>query len=46
MIPKLTTSLEAIKLGIPQVHVVSGTRPDAILQEIFTNEGSGTMIVP
>jgi acetylglutamate kinase len=46
MIPKLTTSLDAIGAGVPQVHIISGIRTDAILQEIFTNEGSGTMIVP
>jgi acetylglutamate kinase len=26
-------------------HLVSGLAPDALLAEIFTNEGSGTMIV-
>lgn len=46
MIPKLTTSLDALDHGVPQVHLISGVRTDAILQEIFTNEGSGTMIVP
>ena len=46
MIPKLTTALDALKRGVPQVHIVSGTRQDALLQEIFTNEGSGTMIMP
>lgn len=46
MIPKLSTSLDAISRGVPKVHIVSGTRPNSVLQEIFTNEGSGTMIVP
>jgi acetylglutamate kinase len=30
---------------VASVHLVSGVRPDAILAEVFTNEGSGTMLV-
>jgi acetylglutamate kinase len=45
MIPKLKNAVSALNGGVGQVHVISGTKPDAILQEIFTNEGSGTMIV-
>lgn len=45
MIPKITTALEALKQGVPQVHIINGGRPDSILQEIFTNEGSGTMLI-
>ena len=45
MIPKLSNAVKALKGGVDQVHVISGTKADAILQEIFTNEGSGTMIV-
>lgn len=45
MIPKLKNAVHALKGGVNQVHVISGTKQDAILQEIFTNEGSGTMIV-
>ena len=45
MIPKLQNAVKALEGGVDQVHVISGTKPDAILQEIFTNEGSGTMIV-
>lgn len=44
MIPKLTTALDALTRGVPRVHIISGSREDSILQEIFTNEGSGTMI--
>ena len=45
MIPKLSNAVKALKGGVDQVHVISGVKADAILQEIFTNEGSGTMIV-
>jgi len=30
---------------VASAHLVSGFAPDALLAEIFTNEGSGTMIV-
>ena len=45
MIPKLKNAVNALNGGVNQVHIISGTKHDAILQEIFTNEGSGTMIV-
>ncbi len=45
MIPKLKNAVNALTGGVNQVHIISGTKHDAILQEIFTNEGSGTMIV-
>ena len=45
MIPKLSNAVRALNGGVGQVHVISGMKADAILQEIFTNEGSGTMIV-
>jgi acetylglutamate kinase len=44
MNPKLTNAIGALKNGVAQVHIVSGVKPDAILAEVFTNEGSGTMI--
>lgn len=46
MIPKLTTALDALKRGVSRVHIISGSKEDAILEEIFTNEGSGTMLLP
>lgn len=45
MRPKLTAARRALKAGVAGVHLVSGVRPDAILAEVFTNEGSGTMLV-
>ncbi|HLO98349.1 MAG TPA: acetylglutamate kinase [Fimbriimonas sp.] len=44
MNPKLTNAIGALQNGVAQVHIVSGVKPDAILAEVFTNEGSGTMI--
>jgi acetylglutamate kinase len=31
--------------GVGSVHLVSGVQPNALLEEVFTNEGSGTMVV-
>ena len=45
MRPKVAAVKAAIAGGVPSVHLVSGLAPDALLAEVFTNEGSGTMIV-
>jgi acetylglutamate kinase len=44
MRPKLAAAMSALEAGVPSVHLVSGLTPDALLGEIFTNEGSGTML--
>lgn len=44
MIPKASAISRCLQGGVPKVHVVSHTMPDALLTEIFTNEGSGTLI--
>lgn len=44
MRPKITALIRALEAGVPSVHLVSGQRADALLEEIFTNEGSGTMV--
>ena len=31
--------------GVPRVHVISYKVPDSLLLEIFTNEGTGTLVV-
>jgi acetylglutamate kinase len=45
MRPKLAAARRALLGGVASVHLVSGARPDALLAEVFTNEGSGTMLV-
>jgi acetylglutamate kinase len=45
MLPKLAAITEALRGGVPRVHIIDGTRPHSLLQEIFTNEGCGTMLV-
>ncbi len=45
MLPKLAAIRAALEGGVNGVHLVSGLTPDALLTEVFTNEGSGTMVV-
>jgi acetylglutamate kinase len=45
MLPKARAIEDAIKSGVRRVHVVSYQSPEGILGEVFTNEGTGTMIV-
>jgi acetylglutamate kinase len=45
MLPKAKAIEDAIRGGVRRVHVISYGTPDGILAEVFTNEGTGTMIV-
>lgn len=45
MRPKLAAVKRALAGGVISAHLVSGVLPDAVLTEVFTNQGSGTMIV-
>jgi acetylglutamate kinase len=45
MRPKIAAAVAALGAGVTSVHFVSGILPDSILAEVFTNEGSGTMLV-
>ncbi|HTV78690.1 MAG TPA: acetylglutamate kinase [Steroidobacteraceae bacterium] len=45
MLPKARAIEHAIKGGVRRVHVVSYASPEGILGEVFTNEGTGTLIV-
>ncbi len=46
MIPKMAACLTAVRGGVPQAHVLDGRLPHAVLLEIFTDSGIGTMVVP
>ncbi len=46
MLPKIAAIRQALEGGVPRAHLVSWRLPDALLIEIFSNEGSGTLIVP
>ena len=44
MIPKIKTCLETVASGVKAAVIIDGRSPHAILREIFTTSGSGTMI--
>ena len=46
MIPKMEACLTAVRGGVPQAHVLDGRMQHAVLLEIFTDSGIGTMVVP
>ena len=45
MIPKINCCIEAIRRGVHKVFIIDGRVPHAILIEILTDEGIGTMFV-
>jgi len=45
MLPKAKAIEDALRGGVRRVHVVSYRAPEGILGEVFTNEGTGTLIV-
>jgi acetylglutamate kinase len=44
MIPKVSACLDALA-AVPRVHIVDGREEHALLRELFTNQGAGTMII-
>jgi acetylglutamate kinase len=44
MIPKIASSLNAVKNGVDQAHIINGNRGHNLLLELFTDAGVGTMI--
>ena len=45
MIPKLQSIAELLRRGVRSAHIINGTERNALLSEVFTDEGTGTMIV-
>lgn len=45
MIPKTRCATDAIKGGVNRVHIIDGRVDHAVLLELFTNEGVGTLIL-
>lgn len=45
MLPKIQSSVSAIKAGTREVHMIDGRTPHSLLLEIFTNSGIGTEII-
>ena len=46
MVPKMEACLRAVEGGVPRAHVIDGRVPHALLVELFTSEGIGTMVRP
>jgi acetylglutamate kinase len=44
MIPKMEACLRAVEGGVPRAHVLDGRVAHALLVEVFTDEGIGTMV--
>jgi acetylglutamate kinase len=46
MVPKMEACLRAVRGGVPRAHVLDGRVPHALLLEVFTDDGVGTMVTP
>jgi acetylglutamate kinase len=46
MVPKMEACLRAVQAGVPRATVLDGRELHALLLEIFTSEGIGTMVLP
>ncbi|MBA2335007.1 MAG: acetylglutamate kinase [Blastocatellia bacterium] len=44
MIPKLESLISLLNRGVASAHVISGSSRNALLSEVFTDEGTGTML--
>ncbi len=44
MLPKIRCALEAVQGGVNSAHIIDGRVPNAVLLEIFTDVGVGTLI--
>jgi acetylglutamate kinase len=46
MVPKMEACLRAVQGGVERAHVIDGRVPHAVLLEVFTDSGVGTMVLP
>ena len=44
MLPKISCALDAVKSGVASAHIIDGRVPHAVLLEVFTDDGIGTLI--
>ncbi|MGB7059546.1 MAG: acetylglutamate kinase, partial [Geitlerinemataceae cyanobacterium] len=45
MIPKVTCCVRSLAQGVKAAHIIDGRIPHALLLEVFTDSGIGSMIV-
>jgi acetylglutamate kinase len=46
MIPKVAACVRAVRSGVARAHILDGRLPHALLLEIFSDEGVGTLVTP
>jgi acetylglutamate kinase len=46
MVPKIEACLRAVNAGVPSAHVIDGRVEHCVLVELFTDEGTGTKVIP
>ncbi len=46
MIPKIASCTQAVRNGVAHAHILDGRVPHALLLEMFTRDGIGTMVSP
>ncbi len=44
MLPKIAAIAHLIRRGVRSAHIINGSKRNALLHEVFTDEGAGTMI--
>ena len=44
MLPKVAACMRALDAGVQRTHIIDGNYPHALLLEIFTEDGVGTLI--
>ena len=44
MLPKMDAVLDAVQAGVPRAHIIDGRIEHAVLLELFTDSGIGTLI--
>ncbi|MGE2726922.1 acetylglutamate kinase [Mycolicibacterium pulveris] len=46
MVPKIEACMRAVSGGVPSAHVIDGRVKHCVLVELFTDEGTGTKVIP
>ena len=46
MMPKVEACAQAVRGGVARAHILDGRVPHALLLELFTDSGVGTMVLP
>jgi acetylglutamate kinase len=44
MLPKVGCAMDALQGGLSSVHIINGTIEHAVLLELFTDQGIGTLL--